>query len=320
MAPNLAAIIEKNTAYAKLAAAVKPVAVFVGATSGLGEHTAYAFAKYTQQPTIYIVGRNAEAGARVVAKLRAINPDPESKYYFLRHDVTLISEADALSREIQAAEKKVNLLFVSAGFLTINGRTENREGVDTKLAVNYYGRWRIIENLLPLVEAAASDGADAGNARVVSLLAPGNEGPVVEDDLDLKTHFTLRNANRHITEFNSLAVERFARLHPGIGFVHAGPGIVKTGITREFPWYIRAAMTPLMFFASSVQDAAERFFYVAATSPEYRAGPHIIDGKLQSVREAALEKGYLKPELQDKVWAHTEQLFKDALAKGAETS
>lgn len=332
MAPNISSIIEKNVQYSKLAAAaIKPVAVFVGATSGLGEHTAYAFAKYTHKPTIYIVGRNPEAGARVLKKLQEINPDPESKYYFLRHDVTLISEADKLSKEISANESKVNLLFISSGFLTMNGRTENKEGLDTKLSVNYYGRWRIIENLLPLVQKAnaAGSGGETStssstdtskiNARVVSLLAPGNEGPVIEDDLDLKHNFTLRNANRHITEFNSLAVERFAQKYPDIGFIHAGPGVVKTGIMRELPWYIRAVSAPLMYFASTVEDAAERFFYVSSTSPEYRTGAHIIDGSLKSVREKAQEKGYLSPQLQEKVWTHTEQMFKDALAKDGNT-
>lgn len=317
---QLAAIIEKNTQYIKQAAAIRPVAVFVGATSGLGEHTAYAFAKHTVKPTIYIVGRNIEAGTRVVSQLRRINSDPESKYFFLKHDVTLISEADKLSEVIKKNETHVNLLFLSPGFLTTNGRTESKEGIDTKLAVNYYGRWRIIQNLLPLVEKAAeSAGNDVNsvNARVITLLAPGNEGPVNEDDLDLKKNFTLRNANRHITEFNSLAVVRFAKLYPNIGFIHAGPGFVNTNIARELPWYVRMPMAPLMkVFADRVEDAGEKFCLVA-TDEKYRTGAHIIDGEHRSLLEKCEQKGYLKPELQEKVWYHTEKLFKEALAKGA---
>ncbi|VVT44215.1 uncharacterized protein SAPINGB_P000342 [Magnusiomyces paraingens] len=313
--PSLAEIISLNSRYAASSPAAKsPVAVFVGATSGLGEHTAYALARYSYEPTIYIVGRNAESGARVLAHLKELNPRTHAE--FLQHDVTLISEADKLATEISAREKKINLLFLSPGFLTINGRTESKEGIDTKLAVNYYGRWRIIDKLLPLVEAAVTpNDPAASNARVLTLLAPGNEGPVDESDLDLKKHFSLRAANRHITEFNSLAVVRYASTHPSVGFIHAGPGVVNTGITREFPWYIRWTVAPLMkCFADSPENAAEKFFYVAATDQQYRTGSHIIDGAHKSLKERAEQKGYLDKALQDKVFEHTQQMFRNALA------
>lgn len=300
-----------DLAAASAASASSTVGIFVGATSGIGEHTAYAFAKYTPNPTIYIVGRNADAGARVVAKLKQINSNTKAR--FMQHDMTLIKEADAMSKTVLENEKKVNVLFLSPGFLTINGRTESVEGVDTKLSINYYGRWRVVENLISLVETAAEAGE---NARVVSVLAPGNEGPVNMNDLALKTTFSLANANRHITEFNSLAVVRWAKLYPKIGFLHAGPGVVHTGITREFPWYIRYPLVPLTLFATRPQDSAERFYYIAAGSPEYKTGSFILDGGLKSLKERAESRGYLTPELQNTVWAHTEQLFKEALAAG----
>ena len=318
MAISLSAVLKRNLQTATEAAkasSTPTVGVFVGATSGIGENTAYAFAKYTPKPVVYIVGRNADAGARVLSKLKSINDQVEAK--FLKHDMTLIREADKCSQEIMDNEQKVNVLFLSPGFLTLNGRTETDEGVDSKMSVNFYGRWRVVQNLLPLVQKAAE--LDE-NARVVSVLAPGNEGPVNLDDLDLKHNYSLTNANRHFTEFNSLAVERFAKLYPNIGFLHAGPGIVRTGITREFPWYVRYPLYLTLIFASKPEDSAERFYYIAAGSPDYRTGSHILDGGLKSLKERAQERGYLTPELQETVWKHTEQLFKDALAKGSSTT
>lgn len=313
MGVNLNAVIKRNLQTAKETAHLKStVGVFVGGTSGIGENTAYAFAKYTKNPTIYIVGRNSEAGAKVLAKLKELNESVDAK--FVKHDMTLIREADAFSKTILAEQEKINLLFLSPGFLTVNGRTESDEGVDTKLSINYYTRWRIVENLVGLVQSAADKGE---NARVVSVLAPGNEGPVNLDDLDLKTTFSLTNANRHITEFNSLAVERFGKLYPDIAFLHAGPGIVATGITREFPWYIRYPLSPLMWFATKPEDAAERFYYIGAGSPDYAKGSFILNGGLKSLKERAESRGYLTPELQETVWKHTETLFKEALAKGS---
>lgn len=318
MPPSFSTVLKCNKKYATSAAAQNPVAVFVGATSGVGKHTAYAFAKYTASPTIYIVGRNAAAGAQVLSRLREVNPRAQS--HFLQHDLTRVAEADKMARTILDNETKVNLLFMSPGFLSTEGRRETVEGVDTKMAINYYGRWRIVENLLPLVlKASAKDSQDSQgesqNARVVTVLSPGNEGPVLESDLDLKTNYSLLNLNRHITEFNSLAVARFAEKHPAVGFIHAGPGLVNTGITRELPWYLRFAATLFMaVFATAPEKASERLFYVA-TNKEYRTGAHLLTGGLKSAKERVEARGYLSKELQEKVWNHTQDVFQQAVER-----
>lgn len=291
----------------------RPVGVFVGGTSGIGEYTAYNFAKYTHDPTIYIIGRSENAGQAVLKKLKEINPSGNAHYYFKKHDVTLIKDCDELCKALNANEEKVNLLFLSAGFLTTDGRTETSEGIDKKLSVNYYGRWRIVEKLMPLLRKSSENGE---NTRIVSVLQPGNEGPVDEDDLDLKKNFTLFKANRHIVEFNSLAVTRFAKQHPKMSFIHAHPGIVSTGIARELPWLLRTGASALSkVIATSPDTSAEKFFYLGWSSPEFKTGSHIVSAKLKELQSDIERKGYLSPELQEKVWNHTEQIFDDALKK-----
>lgn len=288
-----------------------PVGVFVGGTSGVGEYTAYNFAKYTHDPTIYIVGRSETAGQAVLDKLKEINPSDKAQYYFKKHDVTLIRDCDELCKALNASEKKVNLLFLSAGFLTTAGRTETVEGIDKKLAVNYYGRWRIVEQLMPLLKNASENGE---NTRVVSVLQPGNEGPVEEDDLDLKKNFTLFKANRHIVEFNSLAVARFAKQHPNMSFIHAHPGFVSTAIARELPWALRVGTNALArFIATSPETSAEKSFYLGWSAPEFKTGSHIVSAKLKEMQPDIEKKGFLSPELQEKVWNHTQQIFNDAV-------
>lgn len=290
-----------------------PVGVFVGGTSGVGEYTAYKFAEYTTSPTIYIVGRNETAGETVLKKLRELNSSPDANYYFVKKDITLIKECDKLCENINEKESKLNLLFLTSGFLTFNGRTENAEGNDTKLAVNYYGRWRIVQKLMPLLSSAAENKEPT---RVVSVLQPGNEGPVDEDDLDLKNKFTLLKANRHIVEFNSLAVSRFGKLYPNISFIHANPGAVDTGILRELPWAVRSLGGFFgKFVATDSQTSAEKFFYLGYSSAEFKSGAHIVDSKLKEMLPSIEKKGFLSSELQEKVWDHTEKLFSDSLTK-----
>ena len=89
------------------------VAVFVGATSGIGEITLKKFAKYSCQPRAYFIGRSQGAADRIVAECKALNPAGE--YLFIKADVSLICVVDEVCKEIKAKEKVLNILFLSAG-------------------------------------------------------------------------------------------------------------------------------------------------------------------------------------------------------------
>ena len=89
------------------------VAVFVGATSGIGETTLKQFAKYTHQPHVYFIGRSQEAGDRITAECKALNE--EGEYVFIKADVSLIKVVDDICRDIKAKEQAINLLFQCQG-------------------------------------------------------------------------------------------------------------------------------------------------------------------------------------------------------------
>jgi len=89
------------------------VALFVGATNGIGEITLKKFAKYSIQPRAYFIGRSQDAGNRIVEECKALNPSGE--FIFRQADVSLIQRVDEVCKEIKAKEKSLNLLFLSAG-------------------------------------------------------------------------------------------------------------------------------------------------------------------------------------------------------------
>ncbi len=158
------------------------VTVIVGGTSGIGEYTAYNFAKYTKSPSIYIVGRNKEAGSRVIENLKALNNDTDSHYYFHSHDLTLVSEAEKFSKTVLDNEEKVNVLIVAPGYMSLEKKRTD-EGIDKKMAINYYSRWKIVDRLLPLLSKAANSGE---TARVVSILNSNRKEFAYPDDIGLK--------------------------------------------------------------------------------------------------------------------------------------
>ena len=89
------------------------VAVFVGATSGIGEISVKTFAKYANKPRIYLVGRSQDAADRILGDCKALNP--EGTFAFIKADVSLIRAVDELCRKLRTQERAINLLFLSAG-------------------------------------------------------------------------------------------------------------------------------------------------------------------------------------------------------------
>lgn len=94
------------------------VAVFVGATSGIGEYTLKAFAQQTTTPTIYLVGRSDTAAKRIVAECKGINPG--GKYIFIKSDVSLLKNVDEVCEQILAKEDSINLLFQTQGTMVLD--------------------------------------------------------------------------------------------------------------------------------------------------------------------------------------------------------
>lgn len=96
------------------------VAVFVGATSGIGEATLKQFAKHSIQPRAYFVGRSQNSGDRIVAECKILNS--EGEYIFVKADVSLIRVVDEVCDMIKAKEKAINILFLSAGVAIMDRR------------------------------------------------------------------------------------------------------------------------------------------------------------------------------------------------------
>jgi|SRR5271155_3782058 len=94
------------------------VAVFVGATKGIGATTLKQFAKHACQPRAYFIGRSQDAGDRITAECKALNP--EGEYIFVKADASLIRVVDDVCQEIRKKEKAINILFLSAGTLALH--------------------------------------------------------------------------------------------------------------------------------------------------------------------------------------------------------
>lgn len=96
--------------------------VFLGATSGIGLHALKQLAIITAEkaPHIYIIGRSAVNAAPLLDELRQSNVS--AKFIFIEKDISLVRSVDDVVAEIRRHEEKVDLLFMSPGFISFHGR------------------------------------------------------------------------------------------------------------------------------------------------------------------------------------------------------
>jgi hypothetical protein len=106
---------------------------------------------------------------------------------------------------------------------------------------------RFINRLLPRLARAAGDDSSPSLSRVVSVLGAGHESKLYLDDLDLKKNYSVSNCAGQATTMTSLIMGEFARRHPSTTFIHAYPGMVKSGIARGLGPMMRYVVGAVMF-------------------------------------------------------------------------
>ncbi|KAI0705051.1 hypothetical protein C8T65DRAFT_830607 [Cerioporus squamosus] len=163
------------------------IAVFVGGTSGIGRATAEAFARYTEgNAHIVIVRRNKSAADEVIASFPKPT-SPEAKREFVSCDVLLMHNVQTTMASLHERLPKINFLVLSPGLFYFRGRDETVEGIDKRLGLNYYARWKFVYDFLPLLRKAKNAGEDA---KVMSILGAGRGGAVDLDNIGLRRRAT----------------------------------------------------------------------------------------------------------------------------------
>lgn len=92
------------------------VALFVGATNGIGEYTLKEFAKHARSPRVYFIAH--EAGTRIAAECKTLNDG--GSFTFIQADTSLVRNVDNLCDDIRSKESAINILFISTGTLDFN--------------------------------------------------------------------------------------------------------------------------------------------------------------------------------------------------------
>jgi len=236
--PPLAVVKAANALYSP---SYIPTALFVGGTSGIGQGMAENFAKYTKgNANIIIVGRNRAAAEAIIAsfpKPTVIEGTSIPVHEFIPCDALLMKNVQTATSEIISRIPKLNFLVLSPGVMTLRGRNETSEGIDKKLAVHYYSRWKFTKDLIPLLRKAKDQGEDA---KVITVFSAGKAmGGIDVNDFGLKKNFSLGRAADAATTYSDLMMEEFSSQNPDMAFTHTFPGGVKTSLVYPSNWALK---------------------------------------------------------------------------------
>ncbi|KAI1133093.1 NAD(P)-binding protein [Nemania abortiva] len=227
------------------------VAVFVGATSGIGEATLKKFAQYAASPRVYFIGRSQEAADRIVTECQALNP--AGQFIFRKADVSLIRVVDEVCGEIKTELRTINILFLSCGVPSMD-RSKTAEEVHLLAALNYYARIRFITNLLPLIRGAPA------LRRVVSVGGGGHESELDTADFPA-LGVPLDKLRGHLTSLVTLGLESVAQAAPDVSFIHDYPGTVQTKLTDYLPEEVARTLEFM-----PLDESGERQLYIATSA------------------------------------------------------
>lgn len=282
-------------------------AIFTGATNGVGLGTLRVFINRIPHPRAIIVGRDRDRFDEKMKNLMSSNPTAELT--FVEGNLGTIKGVDAVCDKIQheLANTKADLLCMSQGYAPIQGRDYNAEGLDLLLVLVYYGRMRMIQNLIEAPTLKPT-------ARIVSILAGTFEGKIFEDDLALERNYSLLKLRAQFASLSTLSLDDLAAKFPHAAFLHIHPGKVKTGfLSRSVTWTVLKVLVgyflePMMMSIGGIttEECGERMLWMALS--EHRAkGSWSLDFEGNESQSEELARYRRDRLLSARIAAHVEQ-------------
>ena len=287
------------------------VALVTGGTDGIGKAIAHVLAR--EGIGVVVVGSNAEKGATAVRDLREASGNDDIE--FLRADLSLIRNVDALAAQVSERWPRLHYLVLCAGIM--RGKHHlTQDGIETNFSINYLSRFALTEALLPHL---AADGLAGSVSRILVISGAAQAGTIHYEDVNLVGKFSIVRVVAQFCEANDVFVLELARrLTTSFPFVTVTVlkiGAVRTNIRSQFPTWMKL-LVPLIIDP-----------FLSQTPPQIAASARylLLDSRFEGVSGAmfrhikkfkALKAGArtADPAEGRRLWALSEQLTVQARA------
>lgn len=244
-----------------------------GATSGIGEETALAFARMGAH--VGILARNTERATRTRAR---IEDETGQRIDVIEGDLASLASVRAAAREVIARFDTLHVLVNNAGLIGVERRT-TADGFEATFGTNHLGPYLLTRLLLPTIIASAP-------SRIVNLASDAHrfaKAGLPWDDLQNERHYKTFRVYGESKLANILFTRELARRLEGSGVtvnsVH--PGAVSTGLGAQNGRFARVLIGLLRPFFRSPARGADTSIYVATSDALTGVtGQYFVDRKV----------------------------------------
>ena len=169
-------------------------------------------------------------GADVTVVGRTLRDHPADRLTFVAADLSSMSEAARVGRELPA--ESFDVVLFTTGIIAAKTREETPEHVERDMAISYLSRLAILQGLSPRLGSARAAGAPRPRVFVMGSPGVGTLG----DPSDLNSEKTYRAMVAHGNTIagNEILVLGAKDMFPGPAFFGLGPYLIKTGIRSNF--------------------------------------------------------------------------------------
>jgi NAD(P)-dependent dehydrogenase (short-subunit alcohol dehydrogenase family) len=262
------------------------VSVVTGANTGMGRVVAEELAR--RGDTVVLVCRSRERGEAARAEIRG--PTQNDAVELVVADLASQRQVRDAAAEITGRHDRLNVLVNNAGVFLAK-RAETEEQIERTFATNYLGHFLLTELLLDALKAGAP-------ARIVNVASRTGGYKIDFDDLMLKKKYSAIPAASQSKLAQVMFTLELARRLEGTGVtVNAlHPGLVKSGITRELPFFMR---TMLNLVSTTPEKGARTTLHLAASPEVENVSGQFIGPKRKPLKLAAQAN---EPEARRRLW------------------
>jgi NAD(P)-dependent dehydrogenase (short-subunit alcohol dehydrogenase family) len=183
----------------------------IGGTNGLGRA---------------IAAQALTRGAEVTVVGRTFRDDPAARLTFVAADLSSMSEAVRVGRELPA--ESFDVVLFTTGIIAAKTREETPEHVERDVAISYLSRLAVLQGLSPRLGSARADGAP--RPRVFVMGSPGVGEIGNPGDLNSEKDYRSMVAHGNTIAGNEILVLGAKDMLPGPAYFGLAPGLIKTGI------------------------------------------------------------------------------------------
>jgi len=165
-------------------------------------------------------------GAEVTVVGRTFRDDPAAGLKFVAADLSSMSEAVSVGRELPA--ESFDVVLFNTGIIAAKTREETTEHLERDVAISYLSRLAVLQGLSPRLGSARADSAP--RPRVFVMGSPGTGAIGNPDDLNSEDNYRSMAAHANTIAGNEILVLGAKDRFPGPAFFGLAPGLIKTGI------------------------------------------------------------------------------------------